>query len=158
MADGEALSALFLHGGDDPAEQRQLPFRIGAAVRVRLVRHGEVGEDALCPQSRQVTGGADVRRAGVEVLSVHQIAQPGHAGVHLDVYRQLPAVAHGLAAVLQRLGLTGDGLCDVQVDEPSHLLAGGVPQNEDGHGDAAGAQLRRLVDAGHSQIVRAQLL
>ena len=56
MAYDKPLSALCFHRVDDPAEQRQLLFRIVAAVRIRLVRHGKMGEDALRPQTRQGAG------------------------------------------------------------------------------------------------------
>ena len=69
MADGKAPAALLLHRADDPAEQIQLLPGIGGAVPVRLVGHGEVGENALGVQARQAAGAAYVRRAGVKVLS-----------------------------------------------------------------------------------------
>ena len=158
MADGKPLSPLPLHLVHHPAEQVELGAGVGGAVRIRLVRHGKVGKDALRPQTRQTAGGADVRRAGAEVSAGHQIAQPGHTGIHLDVDGQLPAAAHRLLAVLQRLGLTGHRLGDVQVDEVLHLLPGRMPQNKDGHGDAPRPQLHGLVQTGHRQIVRAQRL
>ena len=158
VAYDKPLSALCFHRVDDPAEQRQLFFRIVAAVRIRLVRHGKMGKDSLRPQTRQGAGRADIRRAGVEVSTGDQISQPRHTGVYLDVHRQLAAAAHRLLAVLQRLGLAGHRLGNVQIDEPSHLLTGRVAQDQDGHGDAVAPQLRRLVYAGHRQVIRAQRL
>ena len=72
------------------------------------------------------------------------------------MHRQRAAQPDGLLAVLQRLGLAGHGLGDMQVNELTHLLPGRMAQDEDGHGDAAMAQLGGLVDAGHGQIVRPQ--
>ena len=156
MPDGEAPAQPLLHGVDDPAEQVELGQRVGAAVRVRFIRHGKVGEDALGLQSRRVAGVADTLHAGVKHLPAAQIPQPGHAGVHLDVDFQRAAAFYRLGAVLLRLGGTGHGLGDVQVDQVLHLLPRRVAQDQDGHGDAVVAQLHGLVDAGHRQIVRAQ--
>ena len=130
VAQGEAPAALFLHRPDHPAEQVKLPAGIGHAVRVRLIGHGKVGEDALGLQPRQGAGLADALHAAVKVAAVAEIAQPGHAGIHLDVDLQRAAQGRGLMAVFQGLGLAGDGLGNVVLYQPPHLLLGGVAQDQ----------------------------
>ena len=158
MAQGEPHPPLFLHRPDHPAEQVKLPPGIGPALLVLLVGHGEVGEDALRLQPRQAAGLTDALHAAVKVTAVAEVAQPGHAGVHLDVDFQGPAQGRGLPAVFQGLGLAGDRLGNVVLHQPSHLLLGGVAQDQHRHGHAVGPQLHGLVDAGHRQIVGSQLL
>ena len=92
------------------------------------------------------------------MAAVAEIAQPGHAGIHLDVDLQRAAQGRGLMAVFQGLGLAGDGLGNVVLYQPPHLLLGGVAQDQHRHGDAVGPQLHGLVNAGHRQIIRPQVL
>ena len=153
VADGKGVAQPLLHGPDDPAEQVVLLPGVALTVLPRLVGYGEVGEDALGLQARQGAVPADAVHAGVEMGPLAEVAQAGHAGVHLDMHLQRAAQADGLGAVLHRLGLAGDGLGDVQVYEPPHLLLGGVAQDEDGHGDAVIAQLHGLVHGADGQIV-----
>ena len=68
------------------------------------------------------------------------------------------AAALGLPAVFQSLSLAGDSLGDAVFYQVFHLLLGGVTQDQDGHGDAAQAQLHSFVYAAHRQIIRAILL
>lgn len=81
MAEGEALAAPLLHRLDNAAEQVKLCAGIGGAVRVRLIGHGEVGEDALGVQAGQGAGAAYIRRAAVEMAAGDQVAQTGSSRV-----------------------------------------------------------------------------
>ena len=74
------------------------------------------------------------------------------------MYFQCAAAALGLPAVFQSLSLAGDSLGDAVFYQVFHLLLGGVTQDQDGHGDAAQAQLHSFVYAAHRQIIRAILL
>ena len=74
------------------------------------------------------------------------------------MYFQCAAAALGLLAVFQSLSLAGDSLGDTVFYQVFHLLLGGVTQDQDGHGDAAQAQLHSFVYAAHRQIIRAILL
>ena len=117
-----------------------------------------MSEDSLRLQSRQGTGGGNGLHAGVKVPAPHQKAQPGHAGIHLDVDLQRAAARRCRRAVLPGLGQGGHRLGDAVLDQLGHHGRRRVPQNQDGGLDAAVAELLRLVQAGHRQIVRPQLL
>ena len=158
MPQGEPPSQPLLHRPDDPAEQVELPPCIGVALCIRLIGHSEMGEDTLRLQSRQGAGSTNARHPCLKVIASAQEAQPGHSGVHLDVDLQRAAAAHRLGAVLQCLGFAGHRLRDVVAQQLLHPLRRRVAQNQDGHGDAPGPQLHGLVQTGHRQIVRPQLL
>ena len=116
-----------------------------------------MGENALGIQSRQGAGLRNGVHAALKMLAPHQKAQPGHPGVHFDMHPQRAAAPDSLGAVLLRLGFGGHRLRDVVGNELRHHLRGRMPQNQDGHGDAAVAQFPRLIQTGHRQIVRPQL-
>ena len=79
---------------------------------------------------------------------------PGHP--ELDLHRA--AAAHRLGAVLQCLGFAGHRLRDVVAQQLLHPLRRRMAQNQNGHMDTPGPQLHGLVQTGHRQIVRPQLL
>lgn len=47
---------------------------------------------------------------------------------------------------------------DVVCDEVRHLVSGRVAEDENGHDDAVCAKLHRLIEARHSEVIRAELL
>ena len=117
-----------------------------------------MGEDAFRLQSRQGASGGDGFHACVKVPLPHQETQPGHAGVHLDVDLQCAAALHGCGAVRLRLGQGGHRLGDAVLDQLGHHGRGRVAQDQNGRLNAGPAEFFRLVQAGHRQIVRPQLL
>ena len=157
MADAEG-AALRRQRVQHMGEHAELLPGIGLAVFAVHVGDGKVGENALGVQSRQGAGGRNGVHAALKMLTAHQKAQPGHPGVHLDVHPQGAAAFHRLGAVFLRLGLGGHRLGDVVGNQLGHHLRRRMPQNQDGHGNAAVTQFPGLVQTGHRQIVRPQLL
>ena len=158
VAQPELLAPLLLDGGDDLVEQFELVARVGERVLALFVGHREVGENALGIDARHLAVLDDALDAAVEEIAFAQVAQTRHARVDLDVHLERLAEPRGLARVVDGLGLAGDRLGDVVVDELFDLVGGGVAQDQDGHGDAVGAQLHGLVDAAHGQVIRARFL
>ena len=156
MADAEG-AALGRQGIQHAGKHAELIPGIVLVLCAIHVGNGKVGKNALRVQPRQGTGLCNRVYAALKVLPPHQKAQPGHAGIHLDVDPQGTAAFHGLSAVRLRLGLGGHRLGDVVGNELGHHLRGRMAQNQDGHGDAAVAQLPGLVQAGNRQIIRPQL-
>ena len=153
-AEGAALGGQCVqHMGKDT----ELLPRVRLIVCAVHIRDGEMGENTLRVQPRQGAGLCDGLHAGFKMLAPDQKAQPGHTGIHLDVDPQRAAALHSLGAVRLRLGLGGHRLSDVVFDELGHHLRRGVPQDQNGHGNAAVAQFPALVQTGHCQIVRPQL-
>ena len=123
-----------------------------------LVRHAEVGEDTLQLQARQLGNTADSLNGSLEVVGITLEAQAGHTGIQLDV--ALDLAAGGNSALRESLGgiLAVDGLGNIVSDHHGSLIIGSGTQLQDGHLDAALAQLNALIHVGNSQITSTQLL
>ena len=144
------IEAAALHLFDRVAEAPELRAGVGLAVGPRLVRDGEVGEHALAVESRQTYGAQDVFGA----VPAAEKAQAGHARVQRDVDPQPPPEVDAGRRKLLRLFEVRDGLGDVVVRQQERILRRRVPEDQQRRGDPAVAQLHRLVQTGHGQIVR----
>ena len=71
---------------------------------------------------------------------------------------QRATVLHRLRTVFMRLRLTGHGLRDIEANQPVDLLLRRVPENQNRHRDAVKPELHRFVNAGDSEVIRAELL
>ena len=123
--------------------------------RIVAVRRREMREDALKQDVVQTRDQAQLLKR-VRVL-VGKEAEPGHAGVELDVGLEPAARALHRVVELDRVFHRVDLLPDAHVGHVLGVVGRGVAQDQDRQTDAAAAQLDRLLDVGHSQIVRAEL-
>ena len=104
-------------------------LRVFFAVLAGLVRYRKMRKDALRIQSGQRAAVADSRNARLKIISVAQIPQTRHSGIHLDVNLKDAAAFDRLFAVLKRFRLAADRLCNVILDQPRHLLLRCVAEN-----------------------------
>ena len=105
-----------------------------------------------------MAGGDHVPHADVKVVPGTEKAQPGHAGVQLDMDPERLSQLPGSGGILLCLRQGADGLGQILFDQQPRVLRRRVPQDQDRHGDAAPAQLQRLIQAAHGQVVRSGLL
>ena len=66
-------------------KQFKLMLRVLLTVLARLIRYRKMRKDALRVQSGQRAAVADSRNARLKMISVAQIPQTRHSGIHLDV-------------------------------------------------------------------------
>ena len=145
-------------GLDHAAENAELLPGVGLVVLARLVGDREVREDPLGLEPGQGAGARHVLHAAVEALAPAEEAQARHAGVEGDVDAQRAAEPKGLGGKLLRLFEVRDRLRDVVFQEHARVLKGRVAEDQDRHRDAAVAQLHRLVETGHGEIICPRLL
>ena len=145
MPEGKAHPAAALDCVDHLGEEFELVAGIGLAVRSRLVGDGEMRVDTLNFQIRQGDGLQQVLHALLEVAPCAEKAQPGHAGVQFDVDLQLPAELSCRLGIFPRFRQRADGLGDMFFQQHFGIFRRRVAEDQDRHGDAAFAQLQRLV-------------
>ncbi|MPM79604.1 hypothetical protein SDC9_126643 [bioreactor metagenome] len=85
-------------------------------------------------------------------------AQAAHSGVQLQMDRQGFAAGGGLGGIGPRHFKRGNVLCHAAVDQGLGHVGGGVSQQQDGQRKAVMAQLLRLLQIGHAQILGAKAL
>ena len=113
---------------------------------------------ALRLKAGQAAGVYHVLHTLGKILARAEKAETGHAGIELYVYLQHSAERRRSGGILQRLGIAAHRLGNAVLDEHARILRRRMAENKDRHGYPAAAQLKRLVKAGHGQIVRAAVL
>ena len=133
----------------------QKPGELEHGVPLVPIGVGEMGENALRLQVGQGAQGLQLLRRPLGVVVQHP--QTAHARVHLQV--DAGPFSGGPGGAGQGLGQRRGEypLGQLQIHHLGGQLRRGVPQDEDGGGDARPAQGRPLLQAGHRQIVRPQL-
>ena len=139
-------------------KKRKLLLRIGTVVFPRFVGNGKMSIDAFCLQARQAAGRRDMLNACFRHAAVTQKAEAGHAGVHLDVYTQLPAKPQGFGGIFLGLGEIRHRLGEVIVRQNAEILRRRMAEDQDRQSDAPVPQFHRFIQAGYRKIVRSALL
>ena len=85
MTERELSSQALFHFLNHTHKQVELMLRVFFAVLAGLVRYRKMRKDALRIQSGQRAAVADSRNARLKIISVAQIPQTRHSGIHLDV-------------------------------------------------------------------------
>ena len=143
-----------LQGGLGVQEFGKLPH----GVLLAAVGVGEVGEQPLRLQAGKAAQPCHFIGCLVRPVRLPEEAQAAHARVQLHMDDQgLPRPLGGGGQFLPRLQVLHH-LGDVVLQQQGVALLRGLPQAQDGGGDAAAAQLDGLADAGHRQHLGPQFL